>query len=58
LVEPGASTSLLIAFGLKLGSVMMITIGPAYVGLGLCLGIAVGTAGDAKVKQEGRLLQK
>ncbi|MGI5840268.1 MAG: hypothetical protein ACOX8W_11485 [bacterium] len=54
LTEEGGYLSLWIAIGLCFGGVFNNILGPAYIGLGLCLGIAVGTALDADAKKKGR----
>lgn len=54
LSEKGSYLSQWIALGLCFGMVFYNMLGPAYIGLGLCLGIAVGSALDADAKKKGK----
>jgi len=54
LAEAGSYLSQWIALGLCLGMVFYNLLGPAYIGIGLCLGVSIGTALDADAKKKGK----
>jgi len=54
LIEPGTYVSLGISLGLMAGVALQNLWGPAYLGLGLCLGVAIGGMMDAKAKQDDK----
>lgn len=54
LIEPGTYVSLGISLGLMFGVILQSWWGPAYLGLGLCLGVAIGGMMDAKAKQDDK----
>lgn len=54
LIEPGTYVSLGISLGLMAGVTLQNLWGPAYLGLGLCLGVAIGGMMDAKAKQDDK----
>ncbi len=54
LIEPGTYVSLGVALGLLAGVTLQNLWGPAYLGVGLCLGVAIGGMMDAKAKQDDK----
>lgn len=54
LIEPGTNVSLGISLGLLAGVTLQSLFGTAYLGIGLCLGVAVGSMMDAKAKKDDK----
>ncbi len=57
LIEDGTNQSMWMSIGLVLGVTLQRTmLGAASIGIGLCLGIAIGSSMDASAKKAGRML--
>lgn len=56
LIEEGTNLSMWLSIGLMFGVVFQSSQGPAFLGLGLCLGVAIGSALDASAKKAGKVL--